>query len=81
MGLIHLPELEDYWKVSWVCEIPFFSRVLRRDRFELIFWMLHVGRPVPGRRDKKVDKVKPLLDMLIKKFQSSYDMGRNIAIV
>lgn len=47
MGLIHVPELEDYWKVSWVCEIPFFSRVLPRDRFELIFWMLHVGPPAP----------------------------------
>ena len=74
-----LPELEDYWKLSWVCEIPFFSRILRRDRFELIFWMLHVGQPMPG-REKKIDKVKPLLDLLINKFQASYDVGHCVSV-
>ncbi len=24
MGLIQLPQLEDYWKTSWVTEVPFF---------------------------------------------------------
>ena len=37
MGLIHVPELEDYWRVSWVSEIPCFSPILSRDRFEPIF--------------------------------------------
>ena len=31
MGIIRLPELEDYWKTSWVAVIPFFSRVLAVD--------------------------------------------------
>ena len=43
MGLIVLPELEDYWKTSWVSEVSFLVRVMPRDRFELIFWLLHVG--------------------------------------
>jgi len=43
MGIIRLPELEDYWKTSWVAVIPFFSRVMARDHFESIFWMLHVS--------------------------------------
>jgi len=43
MGIIRLPELEDYWKTSWVVVIPFFSGVMARDRFESIFWMLHVS--------------------------------------
>ena len=80
MGLIHLPELEDYWKTSWVCEVPFFSRILPRDRFELIFWLLHVGLPQSTRPEKKITKVKALLDLLISKFQNSFDVRRHVAI-
>lgn len=28
MGIIRLPQLEDYWKTAWVAEVPFFSRVM-----------------------------------------------------
>ena len=41
--------------------------------------MLHIGRPVSGRQ-RKIDKVKPILNILLTKFQSSYDMGCNISI-
>ena len=80
MGLIHLPEREDYWKTSWTCEIPFFRRVLPRNRFEEIFWMLHVSHTEPGQPVLKVDKVQAILQHLIMKFQSNYHPGRNIAI-
>ena len=80
MGIIHLPELEDYWRTSWVCSVPFFGRVLPRDRFELIFWMLHVGHSNTGSPMKKIDKVNTFLNMLLSKFRASYDVGRNIAI-
>ena len=49
MGLIELPQIEDYWKTSWVSEVPFFSRV---DRFELIFWLLHVSHSKSRGREK-----------------------------
>ena len=55
MGIIRLPELEDYWKRSWVAEITF-SRVMPRDRFELIFWMLHVSHATGTVR--RIDKVQ-----------------------
>ena len=58
MGILHLLELEDYWKTSWVCKVPFFHHVLPRDRFELIFWMLHVSHTEPGQPIKKLDKVR-----------------------
>ena len=80
MGIIHLPELEDYWRTSWVCSVPFFGRVLPRDRFELIFWMLHVGHSNAGSPARKIDKVNSFLNKLLARFQSSYDVGRNIAV-
>ena len=43
MGLIDIPTLEGYWSTSWESEITFFRRVMSRDRFLQIFWMLHVG--------------------------------------
>jgi len=57
MGIIRLPELEDYWKASWVAEIPSFFKVMPRDRLGMIFWMLHVSHPT-GPVVKKIDKVK-----------------------
>ena len=80
VGIIHLPELEDYWQTSWVCSVPFFDRVLPRDRFELIFWVLHVCHSNTGSPMKKIDKVNTFFNMLLSKFRTSYDVGRNIAI-
>ena len=42
MGIIQVPELEMYWKTAWESNIPFFHDVLSRNRFEEIFWMLHL---------------------------------------
>ena len=78
MGIIQLPELEDYWKTSWVCQIPFFRNVLPRDRFQEVFWMLHVG--TAGSTPKKIDKVKPLLDALLPRFQQLYKPSKNLSI-
>ena len=39
MGIISVPVVEDYWKMSWIAEVSFFSRLMARDCFTLIFWM------------------------------------------
>lgn len=64
MGLIQLPELEDYWKSLFAREIPFFGHVLPQHCSEAIFWMLHVSHTAPGQRIKKKNKVQLLLDHL-----------------
>ncbi len=80
MGIIKLPEFEDYWKTSWVAEIPFFSRVMPRDRFELIFWMLHISHPTSTGTLKKIDKVRLFLDKILVKFQEKYTPSRELAV-
>lgn len=77
MGLMHLPEI-DYCRTSWVLEVPFFSHVL--PRFEMIFSMLHIGHTAPHHPQRKKDKVKALLELLIPKFQQSFDVRKEIAI-
>ena len=75
MGLIDIPTLEGYWSTSWESEIPFFRRVMPRDRFLQIFWMLHVGDG-----EGRVDKVKKVCDALIHNFQAKYQPAQNLAV-
>ena len=75
MGLIDVPTLEGYWSTSWECEIPFFHRVMPRDRFLQIFWMLHVG---DGPR--RADKVQTLMDALLSNFQACYCPSESLAV-
>ena len=79
MGLISLPQIEDYWKRTWIVEVPFFARVMSRDRFELLFWLLHVSH-CEGNVVKRVDKVKLLLECLITKFQARFYPGQELAV-
>ena len=80
MGILHCPEREGYWKTSRECYItyiPFFHDVLSRNRFEEIFWMLHIPEKVlPTNR---IDKVSPLLDHLAR-FQSLYNPNHELSI-
>ena len=80
MGIIKLPDLEAYWKTSWICEIPFFRTLMPRNRFQDIFWMLHVSHPDPSLPAKKIDKVKQLLQLLVPKFREHYYPSEKLAI-
>ena len=64
MGIIQIPEIEDYWKTSWSSEVLFFTSVMRRDRFEQIFWLLHTSHVEEGQPERRIDKVKSLLNVL-----------------
>ena len=56
MGLIQMPEIENYWSTSWLNEVPFFAKVLPRDRFILIFWLLHLSHDQSNREPHRIDK-------------------------
>ena len=79
MGLISLPQIKDYWKTTWIAEMLFFARVMSRDRFELLFWLLHVSH-CEGNVVKTVDKVKLLLECLITKFQARFYPEQELAV-
>ena len=78
MGILHCPEREGYWKTSWESYIPFFHDVLSWNRFEEIFWMLHIPEKVP--LTNWIDKVSPLLVHLLVRFQSIYYPHHEISI-
>ena len=80
MGLVEMPHLQDYWSTSWVSEVPFFGKLMCRDRFNLIFWLLHVSCESDGATPRRIDKVKNVLDMLIPKFQASYNPSHSLSV-
>ena len=68
---LQVPEIEDYWKTSWNSSIPFFGNLMPRDRFLEIFWLLHISHPDPSHPEKKIDKIRALLELLAK-FQNYF---------
>ena len=80
MGIIKLPELESYWKTSWVSEVPFSRQLMPRNRFQEIFWLLHVSHADPSLPTQKIDKIKQLLELLVPKFRKHYYPSEKLAI-
>ena len=80
MGIIKLPDLESYWKTSWVSEVPFFGTLMPRNRFQEIFWLLHVSHADPSQPVKKIDKIKKLLQLLVPKFREHYYPSKKLAV-
>ncbi len=60
-------------------EHPFFHDVMPRDRFETIYWGLHIV-PSSTTPTRRINKIKPLLDHLLPSFQAALRPGREIAI-
>ena len=79
MGIIHQPDIPSYWKTSWESNIPFFHDVMPRDRFENIYWGLHIV-PSSTTPTRRINKIRPLLDTLLPAFQAALRPGREIAI-
>ena len=50
-----------------------------RDRFQEIFWLLHVSHPDPSRPEKKIDKIGILLNLLLTKFQENFYPSRDLS--
>ena len=80
MGLLQQPEIEDYWSTAWSNNVPFFSSLMARNRFEAIFWQLHIGKEPLDQPQRRIHKVKSFLDALVGRFQACYTAGREVAI-
>ena len=80
MGLIDMPELKDYWSVAWTSQVPFFNRIMPRQRFMNIFWLLHVSSESAGAPTCRIDKVKAFLEPLIRQFQAQYSPSRFVSV-
>ena len=53
---------------------------MSRDRFQEIFWLLHISHADPSRPEKKLDKTRLLFSHLFTKFQAHFYPYRDISV-
>ncbi|XP_073717709.1 activating transcription factor 7-interacting protein 1 isoform X4 [Misgurnus anguillicaudatus] len=81
-GIIHKPELDMYWCADEMLATPYFSKVMPRNRFEIIWRFLHFN-DTTARAANDTDmlyEVRPVLDHLVSKFRELYQPNTNISI-
>lgn len=77
MGIIGKPGIKDYWKTNSEEYIPWFGSTMTRERFEILFHsMLHIS----SADSVGSEKIKGFFDLSVRKFQSFYYPGQNVAV-
>lgn len=83
MAMNPKPEIEDYFSVDWLDYQPFFKDVLSKDRFNQIFWNLHVSPPPQGPAQgtlTRFGKVRNVVLYLDRKFREHYIPRNKVSI-
>ena len=81
MGIIHKPSLPMYWSKEELLSTPIFSKVMRRDRFNLILKFLHYNSNGDDSYDEndddrdRIHKLRLFINALRKRFQNVYSPG------
>lgn len=80
-GVIVKHEFRLYWSTDEVIAIPYFSKTMVHNRFQLILRFIHF-RNITEATDSRVRlfKVKPVLNCLVNKFKELYQPNVNISI-
>lgn len=83
MGMNPKPEISDYFSTDWVDYQPFFKDVLSKERFQQIFWNLHVSPPPTGPINGSLTrsgKVRNVVLYLDQKFREYYIPSNKVSV-
>ncbi|XP_044754995.1 piggyBac transposable element-derived protein 4-like [Coccinella septempunctata] len=80
MGMVRMPSLEKYWSTDCLYKMACISKIMSRNRFQLLLRMWHFSDNETCTVGDRLHKIKPLLDRLVKNFQSVYTPGRIFCI-
>ena len=85
MGLVQLPQIQDYWKKNEVLATPFFPSIMSRDCFQNISRYLHLNDSTQQKKCgeegyDKLFKVRPLLDHFSAMFSLYYQPAQHVSI-
>lgn len=72
MGVVKLPQMEDYWSTNPILHHPWFRSVMSRDRFKQILRYLHCCDNTCSSRDDKLYKTRSVIDSLNNSFRKMY---------
>ncbi|XP_071402545.1 piggyBac transposable element-derived protein 3-like [Centroberyx affinis] len=88
-GLVHVQRRADMWRKVWPYNFRFPHEHMTRDRFETIFWSLHLCDVTEDEDNQKkrgtagydrLFKIKPLYQQLLTACKSLFQPGREISI-
>jgi hypothetical protein len=74
MGLMSLPDIKDYGSSEWITHKNF-GDVMSRDRFQQIFWMMHVGNDTTIESSRTIERTKEVhgvIEYTEKRFQKYF---------
>ena len=85
MGLIRLPQIQDYWNKNEVLATPFFPSIMSRDHFQSILRYLHLNNSTLQKKNGEegydsLFKIRPLLDHFSAIFPMYYQPAQHISI-
>lgn len=82
MGTIYLSDIKDYFSKDFTCNMPFFAKIFKRERFFQIFWMLHLHQNLNNNNYPitRFSKVKNFLDYIDLKFRQNFVPGKEICV-
>ena len=84
MGIVRKAAISDYWSTNPLPKGSVFNNVMPRNRYQTILRFLHFADnsdydPNDPNRDR-LYKVRPLVDLLVSKFKTTYIPEKNISI-
>lgn len=76
MGLVKYGSIEDYWSKSPLFSNEVASKVMPRNRFQLLLSCIHFNDNNAANNADRLTKIRPLIDHLQRNFQAHYIPGK-----
>lgn len=80
MGLSQFPRLVYHWKSSAHFSCSFCPNVMKRNKFFIMHKFFHITDNSRANNDDRLFKIRPLLELLVTKFQSFYVLNKELSI-
>ena len=84
MGIVKLPEIENYWRKDGICNVPWFSSIMSIKRYKQILRFLHLNDntnvPEKDAPNYKLYKLGGLHEKLCKIFSKIYSPSQELSI-
>lgn len=80
MGIVRMPTIRHYWSRKPLFRNENISKVMSRNRFELLLQLWHFSDNESCPEGDRLFKVQPLFDKLIAKFQYAFTPGSTVCV-
>jgi len=80
MGVVRLPEIDDYWAIDPILQHPWFASVMSRTRFKQILRYLHCADNTANVSGDKLRKLRSVVDTLNVSFRQLYTPSQCLSV-